>query len=128
MHGLVSVRCRTRRVRVSGGVPGVIIEDCFVVDAVPKLVRPEGLLAEIVSSGRFPRTLHVAGFHEERRAVGNRDRVAHCFPRRQCMATDLVRVVLGCHAFSRELRAMVHGNGAGAAVRLEHVTWTSHYN
>lgn len=64
---------------------------------------------------------HVAGIHEERADSGTCDRVTHCFPLRQYVATNLIRILRECNTFSSELQVIVHGNGADAAVRLQHM-------
>ena len=87
-------------------------------------MRPEGLyknLAEGLSSSRFPRTLHGACVLEIRPAICVRDRSAHGFPRRQYVATNLIRVMWASKTFSGMLQAVVHSKGTDAAVRLDHI-------
>ena len=67
----------------------------------------------------FPRAPHAVVVRIKIPAVGIRYRVTHGFPRRQYVATYVVRVVWGCNTFSGELQTFAHGNGADAAVRLD---------
>ena len=87
-------------------------------------MRPEGLykrLAEGLSSSRFPRTPHGACVLEKRPAIRVRDRGTHGFPRRQYVATNLIRVMWASNTFSGKLQAIVQSKGADLAVRLDHI-------